>query len=321
MGCTASKVKGILKHIPVLDDALKGILDDLDKTEPDPVMVETEKGNYPGKCRALFIGINYIGQKGELGGCINDVKTMKNILRHRGVPFQADYRVLVEDTGFDGYYAQPTRANIEDSLRWLVSGAAPGDVFFLHYSGHGTSVRDRTGDETDGMDEALVPLDYQDAGMILDDDIYKMCVKTLPTGARLTAVLDCCHSGTLMDLQYMAGDRDVAMTWNDGADTDIDGIADVVMFSGCRDEQTSADVGDTSAAFDVPQTGQGAAGGACSNAMAETIHGLKASITFHDLLHTMRSKLDRRGFSQIPQLSSTKAIPLDREFTFYGRLD
>ena len=53
--------------------------------------------------------------------------------------------------------------------------------------------------------------------------------------------------------------------------------------------------------------------------MAETVHGQDgAALTFHQLLDTMRAKLDRRGFSQVPQLSSTNAIPLDREFRFYG---
>jgi metacaspase-1 len=31
----------------------------------------------------------------------------------------------------------------------------------MHYSGHGTQIPDDDGDEADGMDEALCPVDYQ----------------------------------------------------------------------------------------------------------------------------------------------------------------
>lgn len=47
----------------------------------------------------------------------------------------------------------PTRENMLDAMRWLVRGARADDALFFHYSGHGGQVRDRDGDEIDGMDE------------------------------------------------------------------------------------------------------------------------------------------------------------------------
>jgi hypothetical protein len=35
-------------------------------------------------------------------------------------------------------------------------------------------------DEADGQDETLVPVDYQSAGMIVDDEIFDMLVAPLP---------------------------------------------------------------------------------------------------------------------------------------------
>jgi hypothetical protein len=35
-----------------------------------------------------------------------------------------------------------------------------GDAVFTHYSGHGGKLRDDDGDEKDGYDETLVPVDY-----------------------------------------------------------------------------------------------------------------------------------------------------------------
>lgn len=63
----------------------------------------------------------------------------------------------------------PTRSNIIAAMYWLVSKAAPNDSFFLHFSGHGGQKRDTDGDEDDGYDETIMPVDFQTAGEIVDD--------------------------------------------------------------------------------------------------------------------------------------------------------
>ena len=98
--------------------------------------------------------------------------------------------------------AQPTRANILRAMDWLVSGAQPNDNLFFHYSGHGGQTEDRDGDEEDGMDETIYPVDFKQAGMIVDDEMHRRMVRPLPPGCRLTAVFDCCHSGSALDLPY-----------------------------------------------------------------------------------------------------------------------
>ena len=109
---------------------------------------------------------------------------------------------------------RPTHANIIRAMNWLVADAKPGDNFFLHYSGHGSQTEDLDGDEEDGLDETILPVDFKTAGQIVDDvcfpitmvsDSQKMhdiLVKPLPKGARLTAIFDCCHSGSVLDLPY-----------------------------------------------------------------------------------------------------------------------
>lgn len=54
----------------------------------------------------------------------------------------------------------------------------------------------------DGYDETLVPLDYQQAGQIRDDDLFTTLVGAMPRGVQLTCVMDCCHSGTVLDLPF-----------------------------------------------------------------------------------------------------------------------
>lgn len=91
-----------------------------------------------------------------------------------------------------------------------MDGASAGDSLFLHYSGHGASKVDTSGEEEDGMDEVMLPCDFmeEDQGpkggkrVIYDDDIFDLVVAPLKKGVSLVAVMDCCHSGTLMDLPY-----------------------------------------------------------------------------------------------------------------------
>lgn len=97
----------------------------------------------------------------------------------------------------------PTKRNIELALRWLVQGCQYGDSLMFYYAGHGSRVRDVNGDEIDGYDEALCPVDYRQAGMIIDDDINATIVAPLPHGVTLHSVIDTCFSGTVLDLPFL----------------------------------------------------------------------------------------------------------------------
>jgi hypothetical protein len=38
--------------------------------------------------------------------------------------------------------------------------------------------------------------------MIRDDDLYDLIVKPLADGVHLVSLMDCCHSGSILDLPY-----------------------------------------------------------------------------------------------------------------------
>ena len=61
-------------------------------------------------------------------------------------------------------------------------------------------MKDLNGDERDGKDETLIPVDYKTKGQITDDVVLSNLVLDVPAGAMLTAVIDACHSGTVLDL-------------------------------------------------------------------------------------------------------------------------
>lgn len=185
-----------------------------------PFQIENTSNAY-GTKRAVMIGINYVGQQGELSGCHNDVKNMKEYLMNVHGFEDRNITVLMDD----GYHRAPTRANITYAYRDLVSSCRAGDTVFTHYSGHGGRVRDTSGDEDDGYDETLIPVDFQSAGQITDDELYRDLVKPLPKGVLMTSLMDCCHSGTVLDLPYrFTADGDV-MERMPGFDFDMFGVA------------------------------------------------------------------------------------------------
>eukprot|EP01063_Lacrimia_lanifica_P011149 TRINITY_DN17934_c0_g1_i1.p1 TRINITY_DN17934_c0_g1~~TRINITY_DN17934_c0_g1_i1.p1 ORF type:complete len:381 (+),score=185.72 TRINITY_DN17934_c0_g1_i1:130-1143(+) len=165
--------------------------------------------NTGGKKHALHIGINYIGHScGVLSGCVNDALAWNHYLNKLGFE-NGNIKILVDEDPKDEHFAEdlagrdtPTRDNITEYLKWLVAQTGPGDVAVLTYSGHGVQVPDECGDEEDGKDECLAPMDYQSAGFITDDELLNTLVVPLPSGARLVCIMDCCHSGTILDLPF-----------------------------------------------------------------------------------------------------------------------
>jgi hypothetical protein len=154
-----------------------------------------------GKKKALCIGINYFRQNGELKGCINDAQAIQRFLCAQYGYKQEDMVMLTDDA--KDSRKQPTKANIIQAMHWLVNGARSNDSLFFHYSGHGGQTEDLDGDEDDGFDEVIYPVDFNTNGHIVDDLMHDILVKSLPPGCRLTAIFDSCHSGSALDLPYV----------------------------------------------------------------------------------------------------------------------
>ncbi|KAG9074769.1 Ca(2+)-dependent cysteine protease, partial [Ceratobasidium sp. UAMH 11750] len=181
--------------------------------------------------RALIIAIRYTGQSWrdthgdmELEGCHEDALDVLEFLYDREGYQNQDIRVLVDAPDHPSS-RPPTRENILEGIKWLVDGCQSGDKRFFYYSGHGTRVEDINGDEKDGYDEGIIPCDWSsgDADIIIDDDLREYLVDSLPTGAYLTALFDCCRSGTILDMdqetspQEIGGGSTVIMSGGSGS--------------------------------------------------------------------------------------------------------
>ncbi|KAM0878506.1 hypothetical protein ACQ4PT_034830 [Festuca glaucescens] len=158
-------------------------------------------GGGRSKKRAVLIGIKYTGRRSsELRGPINDVKCMRYLLtEHFGFPNDC---VLILTDEERNPCRLPTKDNIRMAMHWLVQGCSYGDSLVFQFSGMGAQVPDDDGDELDGMDEALCPMDSFHQGPILDDEINEAIVRPLVHGVTLHAVIDACHSATVLDLPY-----------------------------------------------------------------------------------------------------------------------
>lgn len=86
-----------------------------------------------GRRKALLIGVNYFGQRGQLRGCINDVKNMSAYLNGNFGYAREDMVILTDDQ--QNPMSQPTKENVLRAMHWLVKDAKPNDSLFFHYSG------------------------------------------------------------------------------------------------------------------------------------------------------------------------------------------
>ena len=281
-----------------------------------PVPVESpeaEEREIPvsgGDCVSLLIGINYEGTANTLSNCIRDIDHVLSILlnpqlgvKHENVIYMSDRR---RGTPF-----YPTKKNILQQFAQFTRMVNQTKVGYFHYSGHGSSVRDTSGDELDGYDEALVPVDFNASGMLLDDDIYLSLVKALDSDVQLLVTTDCCHSGTILDLPYKwRADGSYTIEHN-LSKAELNSLPQVVMLSGCKDSQTSADGG--------PLTVNDETSGALTAAFLQVLQSHNYEVTYRQLLIEVNTLLKANGFSQRPELTSSYLLNLDDYYMMHQR--
>lgn len=236
--------------------------------------------------RAVLVGINYVETPYELHGCINDVMSIKRHLNDIG--FHEENIQLLTDYTPDAF---PTKSNILAAFTQLLQNAQPNDLLCFFYSGHGSNIRDMNGDEKDGLDEVIVSKDLQ---YISDDELRSIIRQHLKVDNTLFAMFDSCFSGTILDLKYNYNNRlNIDSRYSDT-------IGNVIVLSGCTDQQTSAE-------SVINNVNQGALSWAFQSACI-------SSTTWRQFLANINRTMNNGMFTQTPQLSSGKLINLDSPF-------
>lgn len=153
--------------------------------------------------RGLIIGIDkYLPPAGakiagtarsqfrNLDGCVNDGRAMHSVLLSR-FAFPA--------SGVDTLFNEKAnRAAILQKMNTLLEKTQAGDIVLIFYAGHGSQVPNSLSSEVDKKDESIVPADTWKPGVedIRDKELSKIFNAFLDKGAKLTVIMDCCHSGS-----------------------------------------------------------------------------------------------------------------------------
>eukprot|EP00927_Polykrikos_kofoidii_P022910 TRINITY_DN21250_c0_g2_i1.p1 TRINITY_DN21250_c0_g2~~TRINITY_DN21250_c0_g2_i1.p1 ORF type:complete len:418 (-),score=42.16 TRINITY_DN21250_c0_g2_i1:8-1261(-) len=258
-----------------------------------------------GSKKAVIVGINYVGTNNELKGCINDAHAHQRLLVEHFGFLDSDITLLIDDPRCKN---QPTARNIRSALEDMIGSASPCDTLFFGYSGHGSQIEDEDGDESDGLDEVLCPVDSVcnswPEHIITDDWLHDVLIGRLPVGATLTCIMDCCHSGSVSDLPHLE-DLNTAMearcrtmaSQSEGITRSTQCKKEssyhtkkVVFISACEDQQTSADI-----------TTEGRSHGAMTWSLLSILADADFSISHESLIERLREKVSRQ-FPQNPQL-------------------
>lgn len=258
----------------------------------------------PGEIVSLLIGINYEKSSAALSNCIRDIDHVLGLVLKPKLGVKDSNVIYMSDKRI-GTALYPTKANIMEQLTQFANMLNQSKVGYLHYSGHGTRVNDVSGDESDGYDEAMVPIDYEKSGMILDDEIYAKFVRALQPDVRLFVVTDCCHSGTILDLPYLWNEAGAIRKEHKLSDAELASLPTIIALSGCKDSQTSADGG--------PLTVNNEGSGALTAAFLTVLKQTNFNLTYRELLTNVNFLLKKFGFDQRPQLSSTRALNIDQQ--------
>lgn len=212
---------------------------------------------------AFLVGISDYGNEKEapykwtnINGT-NDVRLLKPLLEKQG------FRTI---TLMD---SKATYSAIIKEMNKLTLKCKKGDYVYIHFSCHGQPFEDQNGDEDDGWDESIVPVDagmiykkglYEGENHIIDDDLLVMMSKIRSkvgnTGV-IYVVLDACHAGT----SFRGDEEDVVRGTNYGFSVEgkryrptriekknhyqmksISGYAPIIYLEACRPYQKNVEI-------------------------------------------------------------------------------
>lgn len=249
------------------------------------------------KRRAILFGLNYQRTPIKLNGCINDVKNMSNYLEKTWkIPCQV---YTDEDPKDKNTTAQGIINRLYEMA--VLSFKENLDLLWIHYSGHGTYIKDNNKEEKDGQDECLVPSDYTISGLI-SDDIIKNIFNFFNPKTKIITIFDCCHSGTITDLKY---------SWENETKMNIENIwcinpCKIISISGCLDNQESIE------AYNIKE--QKYCGVMTSALISILSKKPQLCKDIFGILTELRTYLKKSNFIQVPLLTSTHNLSKDKIF-------
>ena len=173
---------------------------------------------------AVLIGINFYVGGQCLHGCVRDVEAVKEYLEAGPTP-PVDVAILTATTSSDPSSRRPiedpnlwpTRRNVLAKLTRVLEKAKKGDFVYIHYSGHGTRRVDVK--ESGNLAFVLFEDDKHGSSYLRGPELASCLRKMVARELRVTAVLDCCHSGSVLRGDNIQGVGIRAVDYNLAVDT------------------------------------------------------------------------------------------------------
>ncbi|MFM8252890.1 MAG: caspase domain-containing protein [Planctomycetota bacterium] len=266
---------------------------------------------------AFCIGINdYPGSGNDLAGCVNDVKDWAALLKARGFTV-----TTLLDSAATG---KAMRAGMAETI----AQAKAGDQVVIQYSGHGSFVPDKNGDEPDGYDECLCPYDIFSKGPLIDDELSKIFAARAD-GVRLVFISDSCHSGTVARFSpiesaalgkgkvpkitrarflppstFLSESQVKTMGVRKVRSASAPGSFYALLLSGCQDSETSAD-----AWF------AGRPNGAFTFSALKALETLEETATYQDWYNAIRKRLPSSAYVQTPNINGSATMKAWKVFS------
>lgn len=302
--------------------------------EPNAAQV---KQDAPEAKFALLVGINKYDDAGisTLGGTLNDVKLMRDLLIDPEVGYNFrddDVMELLSPSDAEELVSpemsragKPTRDNIKNAFqKHLIDNArkfkeknptSDGATILFYFSGHGSYVEDKNGDESDGQDETIVPMDSdKSAGVkdITDDELKAWFEKLREHTSNITFIFDSCHSGTVTrGTGNKSIERDLKKNGTRGDPTaptlnsNLDKSGDYVTISGSLPNEKSQE-----APLPDLQTKQGERqNGYLTYYLVQELRQNRA-VSYRDLMAAVSTAVTKKNPTQTPQIEGD----VDRAF-------
>ena len=246
----------------------------------------------------------------NLDGSLNDVQAMRQVLQAR-FGFEKENMHILSTPLIPGVSEkEATRQNILDAIKkYLVEEAKPGDIVVFYYAGHGSQMGNSKSREAasaggTGRDETIVPADAnRGVWDIRDKEFARLFNKIVDRQAKLTAIFDSCHSGSIArgavvphksrhiadDDRDSKDDYDEAPPENRGA----------LIFSAALSSQEAMEVEEREAdQKPIPH-------GAFTLALLKVLRTAPVNLPAKDIALMVKTQLDAENIRQLPNLNGT----------------
>jgi len=155
---------------------------------------------------AIIIGIDYYPADRSLRGSVKDANAVKGYLESRETPVHIVTLTattpsdVTSGVPVEAASSWPNRLNVIQALKRVIKEANPGDLVYIHYSGHGTRILSEARQGSQSVEElALVLFEADEIGesYLRGRHLASALKQMVDKGLVVTVLLDCCFSGSV----------------------------------------------------------------------------------------------------------------------------